>query len=65
MINIDRQLIRSFWSHQLHKKGSRNIFFFLFNLRKLSLFGTQYSSTTLVIDTFYQILLYTNAVLQN
>ena len=29
MINIDTQIIQSFWSHKIVKKLSRNIFIFL------------------------------------
>ena len=51
MIDIDRQLIISFWSQKLQKKGSRNIY--QFYLRKLSRLRGQFNSTALVIDTFY------------
>ena len=68
MINIDRQLIRriyirhdqywqtaypKFWSHKLHKKNDKEIFFVVVYLRKLSRFCGQVPSTSLVIDTFY------------
>ena len=69
MINIDRQLIQSFSRIKLHtKKESRNIFFFIFNLKKLSRFWGKFSSTALVITykhVLCQILLCTNAVLDN
>ena len=37
---------------ELHKKGSRNMIF-CFYLRKLPRFLSQFSSTALVMDTFY------------
>ena len=43
---IRKIVIPSFWSHKLHKIGSRNIYFFY--LRKLSRFLSQFCSTALV-----------------
>ena len=46
MIDIDRRLIRSFWSHKIAlKKGSINIFFLL--IKVISIKG-QFSSIALV-----------------
>ena len=50
MIDIERQLIRSLWSPKKHKKGSRNVYFYL---RKLSRLRGQCCNTALAIDTSY------------
>ena len=46
MINIDRNLIISFMSHKIEYKKDQDIHF-------LSRIWGQFSSTALVIDTFY------------
>ena len=55
-------LYQLFGRIKLHKKGSRNIYIYLFYLRKLSRLRGQFSSTALLIDTLCQILRCTNAV---